>query len=88
MLHFNNCLPRPLQTTVPGALGGQQVTLTRTDGVAGGDSGLCLPCCPSITLSDLPTAWWDILWTDLPEHKAVPPLVLSTDLKLGTLPPT
>ena len=44
---------------VPGALGRQQVTLTRTDGVAGGD--LCLPCCPSVTLSDLPTAWWDIL---------------------------
>lgn len=35
MLHFNNCLPRPLQLPVPGALGRQQVTLIRTDGVAG-----------------------------------------------------
>lgn len=42
MLHFNNCLPLPLQLPVPGTLRRQQVTLTRTDGVGGGDSGLCL----------------------------------------------
>ena len=70
MLHFNNCLPLPLQLPVPGTLRRQQVTLTRTDGVGVGTWPLST-CCPSITPSGLPTAQRDSLWTDLTEHKAV-----------------
>ena len=87
MLHFNNCLPLPLQLPVPGTLRRQQVTLTRTDGVGVGTVAsvhmlpIYHPLWPSHSTAG------QLMDRSDRTQGSFPPLVLSTDLKLGTFPP-